>query len=232
MVQQRLFITASGTEVGKTYIAELLIRQIRARGIACAALKPIITGFEITEENDTVRLLNAQNIAVSEKTIAACSPWRYALPLSPDMAAAHAGKQIDFNQLVAFSSSDSINLSATDKRSQPQIVLIEGIGGVLVPLNDRHLVADWIRAVDCPACLVTGSYLGTISHTLTAYEALQRRNIDVSAIVISESADQPVPPQDTAATLARFVDPTKIVIVSRSAAKPAPDLLGPLLDLS
>jgi dethiobiotin synthetase len=67
------------------------------------------------------------------------------------------------------------------------IVLIEGVGGVMVPLNDRRTVLDWIEALGIPVLLVIGTYLGSISHTLTALTALRQRQIPIRALIINES---------------------------------------------
>jgi dethiobiotin synthetase len=83
-------------------------------------------------------------------------------------------------------------------------ILIEGVGGVMVPLNDRETVLDLMLALKIPTLLVTGSYLGTISHTLTAYKALTNNGITVKAIIISESLESPVPLEELAETMLRF----------------------------
>ena len=67
-------------------------------------------------------------------------------------------------------------------------MLIEGVGGIMVPLDERHTVLDWMSALRLPVLLVAGSYLGTISHTLTALHVLAQRNLDIAAVVVSESA--------------------------------------------
>jgi dethiobiotin synthetase len=85
------------------------------------------------------------------------------------------------------------------------VLLIEGVGGVMVPLDDRHTVLDWIAALEAPALLVVGSYLGAISHALTAEGAIRGRGLAVAGVVIDESADSPVPLDDTAQTMKRFL---------------------------
>lgn len=190
-----VFITATGTEIGKTYVAQLLIREARAAGRTVAALKPVITGFDpaASKESDTALLLEALGRPVNAETIAAISPWRFRAPLSPDMAAVRERQSIPFDDLVAFCRS-----------AKADDVLIEGIGGAMTPLDQTHTVRDWIAALEIPAILVAGSYLGTISHTLTTLEALQTKRIPVREIVISESEHSPAPPTETVATLARF----------------------------
>ncbi|MDG4870018.1 dethiobiotin synthase, partial [Guyparkeria sp. 1SP6A2] len=69
------------------------------------------------------------------------------------------------------------------------VTLIEGVGGVMVPLNDRHTVRDWMAGLGLPAILVAGTYLGTLSHTLTAIETLERARLHIAVVVLNESAE-------------------------------------------
>ena len=220
-----LFITSSGTGIGKTLVTAILARQMTARGDRVDAMKPIVSGFEPVsiEENDTAILLNALDLVPTAAAIDRMSPWRFEAPLSPDMAARRENRRIDFDELVA--------LCAERARSTDPI-LIEGVGGVMVPLTDTRTVLDWIEVLAIPALLVIGSYLGTISHTLTALTALRHRAVAVAGVVISESPESPVPLQETAAAIARFEPTVRIALLPRLPQPTnwdmAPDLLGPL----
>src|ERR1700709_666888 len=81
----------------------------------------------------------------------------------------------------------------------------EGGGGSMVPLRGRYTVLDWMRALNIPLIVVAGSYLGTISHTLTALEVVARGKLKVQAWVVNDSGDGAVPLDETVATLRRFV---------------------------
>jgi len=94
-------------------------------------------------------------------------------------------------------------------------VLIEGVGGVMVPLDERHTVLDWMSALRLPLLLVTGSYLGTISHTLTALRVLAQCNLEIAAVAVSESVTPGAPLDETVATIARFADAIEVVGVPR-----------------
>ncbi len=99
----------------------------------------------------------------------------------------------------------------------------------MVPLTATETVLDWITALHVPALLVTGSYLGTLSHTLTAAEALRARGIAVAAIVVSESEESPVPLEETVATLKRFLPGMRFLTLPRlKKGEEAPDLVGAL----
>lgn len=223
---KRFFVTASGTGVGKTLVTASMCHQLQAAGQTVRALKPVISGYSAAThaESDTAVLLDSLGLDHSADAIDRMSPFRFDAPLSPDMAAAREGRQIDFDALIAH---------CRDAAAGPEdVLLIEGVGGVMVPLTETKTVLDWIVAIEAPCLLVVGSYLGTISHTLTAVEALRSRNADLAAIVISESEESPVPPEETRETIGRFLPGTRIAILPRlsgdDAWRRAPDL-APLI---
>ena len=215
------FVTASGTELGKTLVMRLLIEQLERRSADVEAFKPVITGFDETDAaaSDSGLLLAALGRRVNRANLDAISPWRFAAPLSPDMAAAREQRNVPFPALIDFCR-DAGSAATT---------LIEGIGGVLVPLDGEHTVADWITALAAPAVLVTGSYLGAISHTLSALEVLISRSVPVRGIIVSESDSQPVAVEETALSIERFSGGCRVVALPRLRdLADAPDLLTPL----
>jgi len=203
-----LFVTATGTDVGKTYVTTRLIAELRAARRTVRALKPVASGFDAAapERSDTGELLLALGGRLSHAELDAVSPWRFAAPLSPDMAAARERRTIPFPELVEFCRAPSA----------ASVTLIEGIGGVMVPLDAQHTVLDWIAALRAPVLLVAGSYLGTLSHTLTAAAVLRGRGCAIAAVVVSESAEQPAPAAETADVIARFLAPVPVAVLPRA----------------
>jgi dethiobiotin synthetase len=194
-----VFITSTGTDIGKTFVARGLIRHLRHRGRTVDALKPVVSGFlpREVETSDVGLLLSALGRPATLTEIERISPWRFMAPLSPDIAAEREGRRIDFGSLVDFSR-NAIE-STTD------VLIIEGIGGVMVPLDERHTVLDWMAALARPIVLVAGNYLGTISHTLTALEVLAGRNLEVLSVVLSER-ERSAPLVDNAHAIARMAE--------------------------
>jgi dethiobiotin synthetase len=205
-----LFVTATGTGVGKTFVTARLIAELRAARRSVQALKPVASGFEAADvdASDTGVLLDALGLPATAANVDAVSPWRFAAPLSPDMAAARERRAIPFAALVEFCRAPR----AAD------VTLIEGIGGVMVPLDAQHTVLDWIVELGAPVLLVAGSYLGTLSHTLTAVAALRARGVEPAAVIVSESEEQPVPLEETAAAIRRFVLPVVVAALPRAPA--------------
>ena len=214
------FITGTGTDVGKSFVATGLVRQFHAVGEPVWALKPVVSGFDVAKAraSDPGVLLDAIGHATSLDCIARIAPWRFAAPLSPDMAAAREGKEIEFDALVAFCREAVEGHRGT--------LLIEGVGGVMVPLDARHTVLDWIAALGIPAILVAGSYLGTLSHTLTAADAMTRAGVAIAALVVNDSGDGAVPMADTVASLSRFLPGTAIATIPRVAGETHADFAG------
>lgn len=205
------FITGTGTDIGKTWLACALLRHWRAAGRDVAAFKPLLSGFDPQQPqaSDAGALLAALGREVSTAELDAIAPWRFAAPLAPDMAAAREGRRIDFDELVAFSR------RVASANSGP--TLVEGVGGVMVPLDDRHTVRDWIAASGLPCVLVTGSYLGSLSHALTALEALARVGAGVTAIAVNQTPGSAVTLDATLESLARHVAGIPLVSIARDS---------------
>jgi dethiobiotin synthetase len=206
-----VFVTSTGTDIGKTFVTAGLIRHFRNAGRAVSAIKPVVTGFDpaTAAASDPGVLLDALGRTPTLSEIERIAPWRFTAALSPDMAAQREGQTLDFNAVVDF-----CRRTITEAED---VVLIEGVGGIMVPLDTRHTVLDWMTALRLPLILVAGSYLGTISHTLTALNVLARRNLSIAGIVVSETPASPVPLEDTITSIARFADSIDIVGLPRLA---------------
>jgi dethiobiotin synthetase len=206
-----VFVTATGTDIGKTFVTAGLIRHFRAAGRAADAVKPVVSGFDPAawQDSDPAALLAALERPPVMEEVERISPWRFTAPLSPHMAARQEGRAIDYQEVVDF-----CRRAMAARRG---VLLIEGVGGIMVPLDDRHTVLDWMTLLRIPIVLVAGTYVGTMSHTLTALEVLVRRNLDVAAVVISESEGSAASLVDTVATVERFAASIDVVGLPRLA---------------
>lgn len=207
-----LFVSASGTEVGKTFVTTMLINEIRKTARRVIALKPIISGFVDGDarESDTGLILQALGREVTPDNIDEVSPWRFSAPTAPIMAAAREGRVLDIHKIAAFCQR---NIAPNS------IKIIEGVGGVMVPLTNQATVLDLMVEVGAPLLLVAGSYLGTLSHTLTALHVVQGRGLKVVGIVISESLDSGVPLSETQAILSHFSGGVPVIAIPRLRAR-------------
>jgi len=216
------FITGTGTDIGKTWLACALLRHWRAEGRSVAAFKPVLSGFDPAQPqaSDAGALLAALGREASAVELDAIAPWRFVAPLSPDMAAAREGRRIDFDDLVAFTrrclppQGNPKHAERANADFDP--CLVEGVGGVMAPLDATHTVRDWIAASGLPCILVAGSYLGSLSHTLTALAALAEVGAGVTAIAVNESPDSAVTLDATLETLSRHAAGIPLVAIARA----------------
>jgi dethiobiotin synthetase len=206
------FVTATGTDIGKTFVTAGLIRYLRGAGQPINALKPVVSGYDssVVETSDPAVLLKALGRPVTADEIASIAPWRLRAPLSPDMAAAREGRRINFDALITF--------SRAAIKATTGILFIEGVGGIMVPLDGKRTVLDWMAALNIPLLLVVGGYLGAISHTLTALDVLAQRKLKIAAIVVSESERGTVELDDTVASIARFSNSIGVIGLPRLPA--------------
>ncbi|WP_419255744.1 dethiobiotin synthase [Caulobacter sp. ErkDOM-YI] len=178
-----LFVAGTGTDIGKTHVACALIRALRLRGLSIDAFKPVVSGFDPDDPDvsDPGRLA----LALEEPgALPRISPRRYRAPLAPNLAAALEGDVLRLADLVA---------DCRERLARPDrdLLLIEGAGGVMSPLTDAATNLDLMVALNLPVLLVAGSYLGTVSHVLTALEVIRSRGLSVAALVMSESLAAP-----------------------------------------
>lgn len=203
---QKFFITATGTGVGKTLVTTSICYQAMSAGKKIAAIKPVISGYAPDDtESDIALILQSLNLPVTTENIQAISPWRFYSPLAPNMAAAKEGRNISLEEVVAF--------CKAREKSGVDILLAEGVGGVCVPLNDKYTVLDWMEQLsDWKIILVAGSYLGSISHTLTSVQAVTARGVKLHSLVVSESENSSVTLADTVETLSNFIEKSVPII--------------------
>jgi dethiobiotin synthetase len=214
-----IFVTGAGTDIGKTYVACALLRALREAGRPVLALKPVVSGLAPMgdpdfDASDTARLLEAAGVALTRDAVEACSPWRFAAPLSPDMAAAAEGRTLALADVIDWSRRQIAQAAPGD------VVLIEGVGGVMSPIAQDGLVLDWIAALAQPVLLVCGSYLGAISHALTALAALRGRGVEVAGLLVSETHGATVPLDATISALARYVGDVPLYLLARGGTAP------------
>ena len=207
-----VFVSATSTGVGKTFLSCALVRALRAAGRPVQALKPVASGIDSDAPagSDTALLLEALGRPLTPDAMDTVSPWRFRTPLAPNMAAHREGRSLDLGDVIAF-----CRRALAAAGAEPWTV-IEGIGGVMSPVDDRHTVLDWMAALDLRVTLVVGGYVGTISHTLTALEVLRTRDLNPVAVVLSESGTGDEPPlAETLEALARLAPTVPIIALPR-----------------
>ena len=167
------FITASGTDCGKSFVTTLLIRYAHLMGHKIHAAKPVLSGTNHIDD-DAALLLDALHI----NDINAINTYRFNAPLSPHRAAELEQAIINSQHLIEW-------CKQWLHSHAPHTRLIEGVGGVMVPLTYEMTVRDWISALSLPAIFITRDTLGSISHSLCALHALYEKNIPLTAHIVN-----------------------------------------------
>jgi dethiobiotin synthetase len=176
-----VFVTGTGTEVGKTVVAAAIARTLAADGKRVAVFKPAVTGLDEPAETDHALLRRASGSRQSDEEIA---PYRYGPPASPHLAAAMAGEEIEPARLVA---------AARTAAAGADVLVCEGVGGLLVPLCRDYLVRDLAVELALPLVIAAPPGLGTINHTLLTIEAARAASLEVVAVVLTPWPDEPSP---------------------------------------
>jgi dethiobiotin synthetase len=172
-----LFVTGTDTGVGKTVVSTALARAFRDRGLRVGVLKPVETGWPASPgaevATDGGRLREA---AGDPESLAEIVPVRLAEPLAPAVAAERAGVRIDVDDLVE---------RAREKARRVDLLLLEGAGGLLVPLAPARTTLDLVAALGATVLVVAGNRLGVINHTLLTVERLAAANVPIVGVVLN-----------------------------------------------
>ncbi len=173
-----VFVTGSGTEVGKTVVAGLIARDASDSGLSVGVLKPAVSGLDEhaapgagLPDHELLRLA-----ARSAQTDDEIAPYRYGPAVSPHLGAELAGKPIERQRLLA---------TAERARDGCEYLVCEGVGGFLVPLRLDYLVRDFAHDLGLPIVIVARPGLGTINHTLLTLEAVRGVGLDVLAVALT-----------------------------------------------
>lgn len=173
------FVTGTGTEVGKTVVAAVIARSLAAAGGRVAVFKPAVTGLAGGGEPDHALLRRAARSTQTDDEIA---PYRFDPPTSPHLGAELAGEHIDPARLQA---------AARRASESADVLVVEGVGGLLVPLTLGYLVRDFARDLELPVVIAAAPGLGTINHTLLTTEAARAVGLDVELVLLTPWPGEP-----------------------------------------
>ncbi|HWE00775.1 MAG TPA: dethiobiotin synthase [Tepidisphaeraceae bacterium] len=172
-----LFITGTDTAVGKTVVAAAIANWFRLRGFRVGVCKPAATGCRHVREglvSEDAELL--AHCADAKAPLDVICPQRFSRPLAPAVAAAREGRTMDW---------ETIQLALNEIAAQSDVIIVEGVGGVMVPMDQKFLLRDVIRWLELPAVVVARPGLGTINHTLLTLSALREAKIEIAGVVVN-----------------------------------------------
>ncbi len=176
-----IFVTGTDTGVGKTLISSALARHFSSKGLKVGVMKPIETGIENPEGlgPDATLLRWAAQSTDPEEQI---SPYRYKQPLAPCQAATLSNKPIDV---------DEIEEAFKAMRVNKDLVIVEGAGGLMVPIRGGFIMSDLARQLNLPLLIVTHPRLGTLNHTLLTTFAARAMDLEISGYIINQMPEKP-----------------------------------------
>lgn len=171
---QSYFVTGTDTGIGKTIVSCALLSAYSARGNAVIGMKPVVTGRVCGEWADVKAIVAASSIAAPREWV---NPYAFIPPISPHLAAKQAGMEIDIEIICqAYCNLQKIS----------DVVVVEGVGGIMAPLNDRNDVADMAYALDLPIILVVGMRLGCLNHALITEKVIQASGLKLAGWVANQ----------------------------------------------
>jgi dethiobiotin synthetase len=170
-----VFVTGTDTEVGKTVVASALAATLAASGKRVAAFKPAVTGLSEPGSAPPDHELLRRS-ARSPQPVDAVAPYRFGPDVSPHLASQLAGSEISPGHLIA---------AAEAAAAQADVLVVEGVGGLLVPLSSAYLVRDFAAELGLPLVIAARPGLGTINHTLMTIECARAAGLEVAAVVLT-----------------------------------------------
>ncbi len=183
-----LFITATDTGAGKTFVAAMIARELRTQGQTVRACKPVATGADWVDGrwlSDDTRVLAE---ATGDEAYDEITPWSFPTPAAPPVAGRLEGIRLQVSELAA----------AVRRQWTPgAVLLVEGIGGLLCPLTDDETVADLAQELSLPMVIVARRSLGTLNHTLLTLEAASARGLRTAGVVVCETTPLTGPAEET-----------------------------------
>jgi dethiobiotin synthetase len=181
LMRRGLFITGTGTSVGKTVVTAGIVRSLREKGIDAVPVKPVQTGGVSLKDGmvapDLDFCLSVAGIETSRHNIALMSPYIYTPACSPHLAGRINGQYPNISH---------IGSCIENLVSSCDMVVVEGAGGVMVPLNEQSTMLDLMKFLDFPVVLVAKTKLGTINHSLLSIQALRAAGLKVLGVVFNE----------------------------------------------
>ena len=171
---QSYFVTGTDTGIGKTIVSCALLSAYSARDNVVIGMKPVVTGRVCGEWADVKAIVAASSVAAPREWV---NPYAFIPPISPHLAAKEAGIEIDV---------EVIRLACLNLQKISDVVVVEGVGGIMVPLNDRNDVADMAYALDLPVILVVGMRLGCLNHALITAKIIQTSGLKLAGWVANQ----------------------------------------------
>lgn len=198
------FVSGTSTGIGKTYISTLLIQAFRFSGLV-SYMKPVQTGCSHPDAPDTdIAFVKQHSNPVFTGTTSDHLPYCLETPCSPHLAASLSNTTIDITQIVR---------SYHKISSHVNTLIVEGAGGILVPLSETVSTLDLIKLLNIPVILVTTPNLGTLNHTFLSVNQLRQSGVTLAGVIMNNPDDKPIDfmYRDNARMIRQYIDPVPFI---------------------
>lgn len=174
-----LFVTGTDTDVGKTFVSSIIVRELREASLRVGAFKPACSGSEPNtdgqpEWRDVMTLADAAG-AEPDRVCPQCFEY----PAAPPIAAAREGRRVDL---------DLIDAGLAWWQEHADLIVVEGVGGFCCPLTESKTLADWVKRLAIPVLVVVDNRLGAINHAILTVEAIRTRQLQVAGVVMNDAS--------------------------------------------
>jgi len=197
-MQKALFITGTDTDVGKTHVACQIIQQYVEQGLKVIGMKPVAAGCELVNgvwvNEDVQKLTAASNVNAPAELV---NPYCFKEYIAPHLAAEKAGVVIELGTILT---------AYQQLTTMANVVIVEGAGGFLVPMNSRVGLADLAQALAIPVVLVVGMRLGCINHSLLSFESIKARGLALHGWVANHVDPEMVLREENVRTITEQLD--------------------------
>ncbi|GAB7388893.1 dethiobiotin synthase [Bacillaceae bacterium] len=169
-----LFVTATDTEIGKTFVTAGLAALLREQGVDVGVFKPLMSGARRDDPGSDAYIL--KTMSGDPSPLAAITPFQFDEPLSPYVAAQRQGRSLALREVIQ---------AWESVKDEHDFFLVEGVGGLAVPAGERWLVADLAKAIGFPLLIVARPDLGTINHTLLTIHFARSYGLEIAGVVVN-----------------------------------------------
>tara|TARA_A100001011_G_scaffold390887_1_gene475197 strand:- start:891 stop:1580 length:690 start_codon:yes stop_codon:yes gene_type:complete len=190
MYKKNIFITSTGTNLGKTYCLVEILKELAKKKIMANGYKPILSGFNSNNiaDSDSYKILQTRNIIPDINLIKEITPWLFKSPIAPSIAAMKEKKTLKYKEVLKW---------CLEKSNKSGINIFEGAGGIYVPIEGKKTILNLMQELECKVVLIVGNYLGSVSHTISAIKNIQHENIEIINVIINKNTDNNINIQDT-----------------------------------
>ena len=172
------FVTGTDTDVGKTCVSAAIAKHLRDNGVDVGVMKPFASGYKVTADSISGDVEILMKYSGAKDPIGLVNPYYFEIPTSPYDACKQLNLEIDISRVI-----DSYKQLV----SIHDVVIVEGIGGIMTPISKNYFVSDLISDLQLSSIIITGSKIGTVNHLMLTYEHAQQKNLKLKGFVVNQN---------------------------------------------